>query len=242
MLQVLGGLLFAKEDKEKTVRLKRYDSNTVVYVSSKIMEKSYMWELFQAGGPLMWPLLLCSIVSLTVILERFWFWIRLHPESDVGNADIILTKIAEDKMHIPQLEKPGIICKVLIAGLCCGAESADKAMEIIVMRAISSMRRGMSILDTIITIAPMLGIMGTVLGIIVSFDSLAQSGVGDPKAVISGIAQALITTAAGLGISVMTVFPYNYFNARIERALDLIEMYASHLEITLVDNSGECRE
>ena len=114
-------------------------------------------------------------------------------------------------------------------------------MFIIAMRSTAKMRRGMNILDTVITVAPMLGIIGTVTGIIASFESLAIAGVGDPKAVIGGIAEALITTAAGLFISVGTLFPYNYFNTRIERAQDLIEMYASHLEITLgAEDEGEC--
>lgn len=197
-----------------------------------------MKELFWAGGPLMWPLLCCSILSLTVILERFWFWLRLHPETDVVHADSILVAIAKDKTCTPQMEKPGVICKVLLAGLSCGAELAGKAMEIVAMGTVARMRRGMTILDTIITIAPMLGIIGTVLGIIGSFDALAQAG-GDPKSVISGIAEALITTATGLSISVLTVFPYNYFCARIERVQDLIEMYATHLEITLESDDTE---
>ena len=108
------------------------------------------------------------------------------------------------------------------------------------MRSVAKMRRGMNVLDTVITVAPMLGIIGTVTGIIASFESLAIAGVGDPKAVIGGIAEALITTATGLVISVGTLFPYNYFNTRIERAQDLIEMYASHLEISLGDSEGEC--
>ena len=200
-----------------------------------------MLELFQAGGPLMWPLLFCSVISLAIILERFWFWHKLKPEQDVANADLILSQLEKDRNNIPQLENPGCICRVLTAGLCCGNDSAEKAMSIIAMRSITKMRRGMNVLDTIITVAPMLGIIGTVLGIIASFESLAIAGVGDPKAVIGGIAEALITTAAGLSISVMTVFPYNYFNTRIERSQDLIEMYASHLEITLGDDhEGEC--
>ena len=83
----------------------------------------------------------------------------------------------------------------------------------------------MPVLDTIITIAPMLGILGTVTGIIASFDMLGLAGVEEPKAVVAGIAQALITTAAGLGISIATVFPYNYFSARIEAAQEELEMY-----------------
>ena len=197
-----------------------------------------MWDLFLTGGPLMWPLLGCSILSLTVILERFWFWIRVRPEADVAKADGILTAIARDKSCTPRSEQPGIICRVLMAGLSCEAGSTGKAMEVVAIGVVGRMRRGMTILDTIITIAPMLGIIGTVLGIIGSFDALAQAG-GDPKSVISGIAEALITTAAGLSISVLTVFPYNYFQARIERAQDLIEMYASHLEITLESDNQE---
>ena len=200
-----------------------------------------MLELFQAGGPLMWPLLLCSVVSLAVVLERFWFWHKMKPEQDVANADIILAQLAKDRNCIPQVDHPGCICRVLTAGLCCGTESVEKAMFIIAMRSTAKMRRGMNILDTVITVAPMLGIIGTVTGIIASFESLAIAGVGDPKAVIGGIAEALITTAAGLFISVGTLFPYNYFNTRIERAQDLIEMYASHLEITISDDhEGEC--
>lgn len=77
----------------------------------------------------------------------------------------------------------------------------------------------------------MLGILGTVTGIIASFDMLGLAGVEEPEAVVAGIAQALITTAAGLGISIATVFPYNYFSARIEAAQEELEMYCSRLEI-----------
>jgi biopolymer transport protein ExbB len=199
-----------------------------------------MYELFQAGGPLMWPLLICSVVAFAIVLERFWFWHKMKPEQDVANADLILAQLAKDRNSIPQLEHPGCICRVLTAGMCCGSESAEKAMSIIAMRSVAKMRRGMNVLDTVITVAPMLGIIGTVTGIIASFESLAIAGVGDPKAVIGGIAEALITTATGLVISVGTLFPYNYFNTRIERAQDLIEMYASHLEISLGDSEGEC--
>ncbi len=81
-------------------------------------------------------------------------------------------------------------------------------MEIIALESLARMRKGMNILDTIITAAPMLGIMGTVLGIITSFDMLGAAGAAsEPRAVIGGIAQALITTASGLGIAVVTIFP-----------------------------------
>jgi len=82
-----------------------------------------------------------------------------------------------------------------------------------------------------ITVAPLLGIFGTVLGIISSFQMLGASGIEHPQAVTAGIAQALLTTAAGLGIAILSVFPYNYFNARLATAAHEMEKYATSLEI-----------
>jgi biopolymer transport protein ExbB len=93
------------------------------------------------------------------------------------------------------------------------------------------MRRFMGVLDTMITVAPLLGIFGTVLGIITSFEMLGSAGIDNPKAVTAGVAQALITTATGLGIAILSVFPYNYFNSKVERAALDIEKYATSLEI-----------
>ena len=98
----------------------------------------------------MWPLLLCSVVSLAIVLERFWFWFKMKPEQDVANADLILSQLEKDRTSIPQLEHPGCICRVLTAGLCCGSDSVEKAMSIIAMRSIAKMRRGMNVLDTVI--------------------------------------------------------------------------------------------
>lgn len=188
-----------------------------------------MWEYFQAGGPLMWALLACSIVALAVILERCWFWSRLGLKRDETRAAQVLQDAREGKPYAGEVS--GIITAMLRAGLSVRAEDSGKAMEVIALESLARMRRGMNILDTIITAAPMLGIMGTVLGIITSFDMLGAAGVSEPKAVIGGIAQALITTASGLGIAVFTIFPYNYFNFRIDNAQDILEVYGSRLEL-----------
>ncbi|MHC4945894.1 MAG: MotA/TolQ/ExbB proton channel family protein, partial [Planctomycetota bacterium] len=92
------------------------------------------------------------------------------------------------------------------------------------------MSRFMMVLDTIITLAPLLGILGTVMGIIDSFDLLGQKGARDPMAVTGGIARALITTATGLGIAILTLIPYNFFRAAIERRLNAIEEVATFLD------------
>lgn len=104
-------------------------------------------------------------------------------------------------------------------------------MESAAAEEVKKMRRYMTVLDTMITVAPLLGIFGTVLGIISSFDLLGSTGIEHPQAVTAGIAQALITTAAGLAIAILSVFPYNYFNSRVQNAVITIERYATSLEI-----------
>ena len=90
-----------------------------------------------------------------------------------------------------------------------------------------------------ITVAPLLGIFGTVIGIIGSFEALGTAGIDQPQAVTAGIAQALITTAAGLGIAILSVFPYNYFNSKVEKAVLNIEKYATSLEIVYEKLGGK---
>jgi len=104
-------------------------------------------------------------------------------------------------------------------------------MESAAADEVKRMNHYMVALDTMITVAPLLGIFGTVIGIITSFDLLGATGIEDPQAVTAGIAQALITTATGLGIAILSVFPYNYFNSRIALAVMATEKYATSLEI-----------
>lgn len=191
-----------------------------------------MWEFFEAGGPVMWPLLLCSVVVLAVTLERLWYWSRLNLDKDQSDIETLLQGVEQGKSHSGEVDKKASwIFYMLAVGAGYTGEAGIKAMQAVSINLLKNMRRGMGVLDTMITISPMLGILGTVLGIIESFDMLGGAGVDDPKAVVSGIASALITTATGLSISVAAVFPYNYFNARIDEAQDKLEVYSTRLEI-----------
>jgi biopolymer transport protein ExbB len=113
-----------------------------------------------------------------------------------------------------------------------------KAMEAAAVDELKRMRRHLGVLDTMITVAPLLGIFGTVIGIITSFDVLGSTGIEHPQQVTAGIAQALITTATGLGIAILSVFPYNYFNSRVENAAHAIEKHATMLEIVYEKMNG----
>ena len=193
-----------------------------------------MFDLFQKGGVVMYPLLACSLVSLTLILERSLFWIREKRRADNALLDEVLELARLREYHKIKARAEGAVdhvVRVLVCGLVHREYSLSKAMEMAAMEEIKRMKKYLPMLDTLITAAPLLGILGTVIGIIHSFDMLGRAGIQDPQAVTSGIAQALITTAAGLLIAILTLFPYNYFMSKVEKAAIRIEKYATSLEI-----------
>lgn len=191
----------------------------------------------------MWPLLACSIITLTVVLERLLFWIGLERHRDRPLMDEVLEIARYGDWEAIKIKTTGCkdhVIRMLAVGIIHRKFSLSKAMEAEAEVALKRMRRFMTVLDTMITVAPLLGIFGTVLGIITSFNLLGSSGIEDPKAVTAGIAQALITTATGLGIAILAVFPYNYFNTRIEAAAHVMEKYATNLEIVAdIADDGE---
>jgi biopolymer transport protein ExbB len=193
-----------------------------------------MWDIFDKGGPIMYPLLACSIIALAVVIDRAIFWIKLGFQRKPSLVDDVLELSRQgdwEAIRKRTMNAKDYIIKILVSGILHKEFSMIKAMEAAAADEIKHMRRFMGVLDTMITVAPLLGIFGTVLGIISSFDVLGTAGIEHPQAVTSGIAQALITTAAGLGIAILSVFPYNYFNSRVENAAVLIEKYATSLEI-----------
>jgi len=201
-----------------------------------------MIELFKSGGPVMYPLLACSIIALSVIIERSIFWLRI----DIKRSQRLVEEVLElcrvgdwEAVKQKTAGSKNAIINILISGILHRHFSMTKAMEAAAANEIKRMRRYMGVLDTMITVAPLMGIFGTVIGIIVSFDILGASGIEDPRAVTSGIAQALITTASGLGIAILAVVPFNYFNTKVENAAELIEKYATSLEIVYEKLAGQ---
>jgi biopolymer transport protein ExbB len=204
-----------------------------------------MIDIFIKGGPVMYPLLACSILSLTVIIERTIFWIREDMIRNPSLVDDMLELCREGDWEAVKSRVGGskdFIVRIMVNGILHREFSMTKAMETAASDEIKRMRRYLGVLDTMITVAPLLGIFGTVIGIIMSFELLGAAGIEHPQAVTAGIAQALITTASGLGIAILSVFPYNYFNSKAENAAMDIEKYATSLEIVyekLVQESGK---
>jgi len=193
-----------------------------------------MIDVFIKGGPIMYPLLICSILALTVIIERAIFWIVEDRRRDRTLVDKVLS-LAEGGDWVAVRARIGnskdFIIRILVAGILHREFSMSKAMETAASDELDRMRQHLPILDTMITVSPLLGIFGTVIGIILSFEILGSAGIEEPQAVTAGIAQALITTASGLGIAILSLFPFNYFNSRVEKAAATIEKYATSLEI-----------
>jgi len=193
-----------------------------------------MTSLFIKGGPVMYALLACSIITTTVIIERVLFWIR----EDLRRNRALVYNILElsrkgdwEAIRQQVMGSKDYVIRILIAGILHKDFSMTKAMESAAADQVKRMRRYLYILDTMVTIAPLLGIFGTVTGVMTSFEALGISGIERPFAVTAGIAEVLICTASGLAIAIPSVFFYNYFNSKTEAAVVTIEKYATSLEI-----------
>ena len=194
----------------------------------------YMYDFFLKGGPLMWPLLLCSLISLTISIERLIFWYKMGRRNNGTLSDEIFRHTEKgdfDTAYSAGSGSPDLAAVVLVSGLAHRDYGLRESMQVAAENEIGRMKHGLNVLDTIITMAPLLGILGTVLGIIESFDLLGTSGIEDPKAVTGGIAQALITTATGLSIALATLVPFNYLVSRVQTATKRLENVTTRFEV-----------
>ncbi|MBP2643348.1 MAG: tolQ: protein TolQ [Firmicutes bacterium] len=190
-----------------------------------------MYELLK-GGWMMLPLCICSILAVAVIIERIFFFRRIGA---VDLAEIILDKVENKQFdEAAEMAKTPVVplIRILSAGINNQSNPA-KAMEVAGLTELSAMRRGLPVLDTIVTLSPLLGLLGTIIGMINSFQIMALSGMGQPHAVTGGVAEALIATATGITVAVIALIPYNYFLSRIEKETENIEHYATRLEMAL---------
>lgn len=192
----------------------------------------------------MWPLLVCSMVTVAVVIERAIFWMKeiLTKDQKQINRTFELTEAGDFETVIKEAENTKCMtCRILTTGLAHRNYGLVENLEAAADIEIAAMKRGLSILDTIITLAPLVGILGTVGGIISSFDLLGAAGIEDPKAVTGGIAQALITTAAGLTVAIITLLPHNAFVRKVEKLTHFLEKMCSYYTVT-VQKGMEKRE
>jgi biopolymer transport protein ExbB len=196
-----------------------------------------MLELFKAGGFLMIPLFLCSVIAIAIIGERFWSLQtkRIAPPELITQIWQWLRYDQVDKHRIQALQQDSPLGQILAAGLITRESSRDITKENIedVGRHVTlSLERNLNTLGTIAAISPLLGLLGTVIGMIKVFAVITTEGVGNPETLAGGISEALITTATGLVIAIPSLIFYRFFRGKInqlvvdmeEQALKLIEL------------------
>ncbi|MEW6306661.1 MAG: MotA/TolQ/ExbB proton channel family protein [Verrucomicrobiota bacterium] len=196
-----------------------------------------MIEIFLKGGPIMWPLLLTSLVALTVVVERLFFTVRELSRRDSAVVDDILNHVEHGDSEIAirrGQSSNDFVARTLVYALSHREQSYSNALLRAAGQELKRFNRGLATLDTIITLAPLLGLLGTVTGMIHAFGLLGNAELDAPAAITGGIAEALIATAFGLGIAIVALIPFNYLNSRLEEARHEIEDAASRLELLLL--------
>jgi biopolymer transport protein ExbB len=187
------------------------------------------------GGPVMIPLAACSILALAVVIDRAWTWWRLGRSRD---PEIVLARAAKGEWteagKLGEVSRSPV-ARVLAAGIQHRNPAPTLAMEAAARHEIARLKRFLPVLDTIVTLSPLLGLLGTVTGMIAAFGIMGQSGMNSPHAITGGVAEALIATAVGLGIAIAALVPLNFFNSRIDTMHETIERYGSHLELLLAE-------
>ena len=193
-----------------------------------------MLEILRAGGWLMAPIILCSILSLTIIAERFWTLRRskVVPDGLGEKVEEWAARHELDRRHLEQLRSGSVLGRVLAAGLVNRHRSRHllkEAIEDTGRHVVHELERFLNTLGTIAGISPLLGLLGTVIGMIKVFSSIMVHGVGDANQLAGGISEALITTAAGLTVAIPSFFFYRYFKGRVEAYVVSMEEQAINL-------------
>lgn len=202
-----------------------------------MFENLSILELLVKGGYTMIVLGFCSVLSVAVIIERLWYFCYSVKSSD-GNNKKLINSIKEclSKNQVPEAivkcdEYDSSLAKVLKAGITMHGKSSKDEIKAVFDRVLEAeiidMEKYTGILATIGSVSPFIGLFGTVLGIMRAFHDLSTASAMGPSIVSAGIAEALITTAAGLFVAVPAVIAYNYFARRIRKTAKTINMLSS---------------
>lgn len=204
--------------------------------------------LLAKGGPVMIPLMACSLISLAVLFERYTKVKKARADASdvISNAEDALYSGNVDR-GAKQLEShESAVARVLAAGLRSrhlGERCVERAMEEQGARETSALTCRLGWLDTIITIAPLLGLLGTVTGMISAFHVIAtKQGISTPTAITGGVAEALIATATGLAIAIYTLVGYNALQERIKAIISEIETRGNAMLNAIADSEGTSDE
>lgn len=209
-----------------------------------------MLELFHRGGPVMWLLLAAAVIGMTFIIERFITFMRagVNPKKFVAQVLSALRKGGVEEAIAVCNKSPSPVARILAAGLSkkdAGRRTADKkaaiedAIAIAGASELAFLDRGMLVLAAVATVAPLIGFLGTVVGMIQAFDAIAIAGTMEPTLVAQGISVALITTASGLAIAVPVAAFHVFFTSRVNTYTRNMEEASNTLVEALIGEETE---
>ena len=201
-------------------------------------------ELFKNGGPMMWPILLLSLLFVTVTVERLLFIFRENGNRDRETVEKIMEKVDHrdvDGAMALGTKSRDFVAKILLYALSNKDTSLSNAFIRASNQELARFQQGLATLDTCITAAPLLGLLGTVTGMMNTFGALGTGGdiAANASKITGGVAEALIATACGLAIAVCALMPFNYLNARLEEARHEVEDASNALELIIKKTASE---
>jgi len=185
-------------------------------------------ELIKAGGLLMWPIIACSVIAMAIVLDRLWSYRtkRVIPSLLLAQIWQLQKKGEITPAHIGKIREGSPLGRILAAGLLNRNHSREVMKEAIEeegRQVVHELDRYLNTLGTIAAIAPLLGLLGTVIGMIKVFAAITTAGVGNPSVLAGGISEALITTAAGLSVAIPALIFHRYLTGRVDRLVLAME-------------------
>jgi biopolymer transport protein ExbB len=205
---------------------------------------NWLIDKFHKGGPVMWPILIVSIIALTVVIERCFWWTGRWFRRDPKRIEKVFTAIEQgDTTEASRLSRGSRdpVLRMMWNGLNHQHASLQGALQVAAGIEIKRAGRFLVVMDTLVTLAPLLGLLGTITGLIRSFSFLGNEELA-VQAVTGGIAEALIATACGLGIAIFALIPFNFFTSRVSNLEFELQTAATNLEVMLEAQQKEPRE
>jgi biopolymer transport protein ExbB len=196
---------------------------------------NWLIDQFRKGGPVMWPILIVSIIALTVVIERILWWGGRWFRRDPKRIEKVFTAIENgDVAEASRLSRGSRdpVLRMMWNGLNHQHASLQGALQVAAGIEIKRAGRFLVVMDTLVTLAPLLGLLGTITGLIRSFSFLGNEELA-VQAVTGGIAEALIATACGLGIAIFSLIPFNFFTSRVSNLEFELQTAATNLEVML---------